>query len=131
MTVQRTLEQKRLEYAIKVVGEAKAKADPKFDFEKYAGRCASLPAQVMQSGLHQALLFCKAKGEPDYTELYQQISKWLIDIEGVLKPADKQGQDVLALLAQHSMEIYMQATRETLALLVHIRRIAKASKGEK
>ena len=122
----RTLEQLRLDYAMQVVRQAKATLGA--DFKKYSVRTRSLPAQVMQSGLHQALLFCQSKDEPDYTCLYRQIGDWLCgkaDISGFLILEGKPD-DVLVGLAKNNMEQYMLATRETLALLVHIKRLAKA-----
>ncbi|MEN9866839.1 MAG: hypothetical protein RL748_2429 [Pseudomonadota bacterium] len=123
----RTLEQLRLEYAMQVVLAAKQKLGA--DFKKYSGRSRSLPAQVMQSGLHQALLFCQAKAEPDYLCLYQQIGDWLcgkVAFSGLLILAGQPDEDVLVRLAKNDMEQYMLATREALALLVHIKRLAKA-----
>lgn len=130
---ERTLEQLRLDYAMRVVLQAKAELGA--DFDKYSGRTRSLPAQVMQSGLHQALLFCKAKNEPDYQRLYQQIGDWLCgkdaDCAGLLILQGAPDEDVLVRLAKNDMEQYMLATRETLALLVHIKRLAKAFEEQK
>lgn len=130
---ERTLEQLRLDYAMRVVLQAKAELGA--DFDKYSVRTRSLPAQVMQSGLHQALLFCKAKQERDYQRLYDQIGHWLcgqdVGCGGLLVLQGAPNEDVLARLAKNDMEKYMLATRESLALLVHIKRLSKAFEEQK
>ncbi len=127
-----SLEQQRLAFAITAVREVKQDLETdKGSFKEYVQRTRSLPAQIMQSGLHMALLFCVSKkNDPQYQTLYQQLNRWFCQEGPFRLKGAAEGRDLLEVLAEGDMEQYMQATRESLAVLVHLKRLASAELEE-
>ncbi len=76
---EQTLEQIRMRYALAVVKQTQEALEKDHElWEKYVGRTRSLPAQVLQNGLNQALAFWLSKAaDPSYQLLLQQVDDWL------------------------------------------------------
>lgn len=127
--MERTIEQMRAGYAIACV-KAAAKESCAQDYRSLVRR---FPAQVMTSGLGQALAFLKArwkdKNREDCGQLYGHIQKWVC---GKCPVAPYSGGDVLEQLVTRGQDEYLRAQVETLALMGWIKRLAEAtiSKGE-
>jgi CRISPR-associated protein Cmr5 len=94
---------------------------------KYGTLARKAPALITSMGLGQTLAFLRAKGKKDdwneHSILYQHITNWVVTQIG------KSG-DLLDIVCQESSEVYRQATAETIALLVWIKRFAEAELPE-
>lgn len=132
---QQTLEQKRAAQAWADVSAVK----PQSFKGKYGGLVRKLPAHITGNGLGQTLAFLRAKsaakpGKPPSAEnqahnaAYQHLSHWVMQ---QLNPTVQQPNDTLLpwLLGQTS-EVYRQATAESLAYLVWLKRFAEAELPE-
>ena len=138
------LAQARMRYALDEV--EKTRASQQVVWKEYKARCNGLGAEIMQNGLHQALLFCAAKRKDAARQaLLQQMQDWLLPsaelghkyglptwlhIAGVLDaatlPADDGAPRLLRHLQTQNMQVYMQVTREALALCHVLQRFAQA-----
>ncbi len=145
---EQTLEQMRMRFALRAVQYSTDKANPKAlsqaQFKEFATRCHSLPAQILQNGLNQALAFCLSRtGEQAtaYQMLVQYVGDWLTGRGLVanmnlahtvaVMPLPASGERcILKVLLAHDVDTYMAATQETLALLHHLKRFASAFKTE-
>ena len=144
---EQTLEQMRMRFALMAVKHSTdSTTNPahltEAQFKEFATRCHSLPAQILQNGLNQALAFCLSRtGEQAvaYKALMQYVSDWLTGRGLVasmnlahtvavmpLPPADERG--IVDVLLEHDIDTYMAATQEALALLHHLKRFASAFK---
>jgi CRISPR type III-B/RAMP module-associated protein Cmr5 len=149
---EQTLEQMRMRFALAAVQHSMEQLKPKKDqkdqkdqkpkqIKEFVVRCHSLPAQILQNGLNQALAFCLSrKGDQAdaYGALVQHLDNWLTG-RGPLLASLKLAQPVavfrlaagetrplLALMLEQDIDHYMLATREALALLHHLKRFASA-----
>jgi len=86
-----------------------------------------MPAMILMSGLGQTAAFYKSKDKAHYTNLYNELSKWLIRPD---KPyAGKE--NMLKGITQCDAKTYRAAQVEALAYLQWVKKFAKAyAKGE-
>lgn len=156
---EQTLEQLRMRYALAVVKHSFENL-PIDNQSEYVARTRQLPAQILQNGLNQALTFCLSKrAEPAYAAIFAQVDGWLTGrgvhyaalqlaspvavfaappglLQGLateMAPAvaTEMAPDVVQIMLQQSMDHYMEATQEALAVLHHIKRFAAAFKPAK
>lgn len=120
-TIQRTLAQKRAEFAYNSVVNAYRDLSVE-DSKKYQQLAKSAPADVQTNGLAQTLAFWQAKHEPQHNILLENITHWLREQIGF--PSN---QDALQWIVRTaSSQDYRLAAAETIALLVWIKRFAEA-----
>jgi len=93
------------------------------DFESFT---AGLPAMILQNGFGQALAFlkAKAKGQDKHQAAFEIITTWLVQREILREPSDDA--DLLSQLSKMDQKKYLQAQRETLAMLEWLKRYANA-----
>lgn len=86
-----------------------------------------MPAMILMNGLGQTAAFYKSKGKAHYTNLYDELSKWLIRSD---KPyAGKE--NMLKGIVEGNAKDYRAAQVEALAYLQWVKKFAKAyAKGE-
>ena len=131
MSQQGSLEQRRANYAWQRIDEVKKKGFAK----KYGQLARGAPADVQTNGLGQTLAFWRANGfkagkaqQNEHAQLLQDVSRWVMEErfhwsheKGLLGWITGDGA---------TTDGYRQATVETLALLVWIKRFAEAELGE-
>jgi CRISPR-associated protein Cmr5 len=130
MSQQGSLEQRRANYAWRRINEVKEKGFAK----KYGQLARSAPADVQTNGLGQTLAFWRANGfkaskaqQNEHAQLLDDVSGW------VMKRFDWRHENgLLGWITGDgaTTDGYRQATVETLALLVWIKRFAEAELGE-
>lgn len=85
----------------------------------------SIPAQIQRTGLGQTLAFALSKqGKSDgagWTYLYELLQEWLCQEQQIYR-----GETLMASLCQGDIRHYQQAQAEALALLVWVRKFARA-----
>jgi len=83
----------------------------------------SLPAMIQTNGFGQALAFYLAnkKSSGEYKKIYEWVQEWL-RLQNIY-PGDKL---LMACIAEGSMHQYQLATAETQALLVWLKKFARA-----
>jgi CRISPR-associated protein Cmr5 len=84
----------------------------------------ALPAMIQMNGFGQAIAFYKAhpegkRGGKAYQLIYSWISSWL-------KQQSIYSQDLMQAIVEQDMASYQLATAETLALLVWLKKFARA-----
>jgi len=130
MSQQGTLEQRRANYAWQKVTEVKGKGFAK----KYGQLARSAPADVQTNGLGQTLAFWRANGfkagkaqQNEHAQLLEDVSKWVMER---FDWSHENGLLGWITSASATTDRYRQATVETLALLVWIKRFAEAELSE-
>mgnify|MGYP000848865337 CR=1 FL=1 len=117
--IKRSIEQKRAEFCLELV---RAHGERELPWqENYVSQVKSLPATIYMCGLGQAMAFLLSKGSGVHEQLYNDITLWLCRDEGVF-PAGK----LMEALTTSSMETYILAQSEALALLVWLKKFAVA-----
>lgn len=111
-----TLDQQRAKHALTQVNAFKGDVTNVTD---------SLPAMVMGSGLGPALAFLNAKGKGEHLEVYRSVQSWLSMCK-VVPWTQQTAQDLIERLANENSFVYRAATREALAYLGWLKRLAKA-----
>jgi CRISPR-associated protein Cmr5 len=121
---QRTLEQKRAENAFNCVREI---LEHHLTFKsEYSSLARGASAEIQTSGLGQTLGFWKAKGKEHHIFLYKHISNWVTSQLGL-----EQNTDLLTwLIKTATTDEYRQATAETMAFLLWLKRFAEAELKE-
>lgn len=117
----RTLGQMRAEFALNSLQDL-----PDTLREDFKAFTAGLPALILQNGFGQALAFLKAKanGRDKHQHSFSIIISWLVN-RNILTPENN---DVgyLQQLSNMDQQAYLQAQKETLAMLEWLKRYANA-----
>ena len=131
MSGQPSLEQRRANYAWQRIDEVKKKGFAK----KYGQLARGAPADVQTNGLGQTLAFWRANGfkaskaqQNEHAQLLQDVSRWVM--EERFRWSHEKG--LLGWITGDgaTTDEYRQATVETLALLVWLKRFAEAELSE-
>ena len=131
MSGQPSLEQRRANYAWQRIDEVKKKGFAK----KYGQLARGAPADVQTNGLGQTLAFWRANGvkaskaqHNEHAQLLQDVSRWVM--EERFRWSHEKG--LLGWITGDgaTTDEYRQATVETLALLVWLKRFAEAELSE-
>lgn len=88
--------------------------------DAYKQLAKSAPADIQSNGLGQTLAFWKSKGEPEKMALLEDIAGWLYTLN-----LSQQSDVVRWIVIEASPEEYRQATAETIAFLVWVKRFAE------
>ena len=131
MSGQPSLEQRRANYAWQRIDEVKKKGFAK----KYGQLARGAPADVQTNGLGQTLAFWRANGfkaskaqQNEHAQLLQDVSRWVM--EERFHRSHEKGLLGWITADNATTDEYRQATVETLALLVWIKRFAEAELGD-
>ncbi|MFZ1466276.1 MAG: type III-B CRISPR module-associated protein Cmr5 [Anaerolineae bacterium] len=131
MSGQPSLEQRRANYAWQRIDEVKKKGFAK----KYGQLARGAPADVQTNGLGQTLAFWRANGfkagkaqQNEHAQLLQDVSRWVM--EERFHWSHEKGLLGWITGDNATTDGYRQATVETLALLVWLKRFAEAELGE-
>ncbi len=116
----RTLGQQRAAYSLEQLEQLDNKI--RSDFKPLS---AGLPAMILQNGFGQTLAFLQAKGKDKHLAAFRIIAGWLVDRK-LLSPADKLS-EMLKQISNMEQDRYLQAQKETLAMLEWLKRYANAS----
>lgn len=112
-----TLAQQRAAFALDQLENLTCK---RADFKSFA---AGLPSIILQNGFGQALAFLAAKGQDKHLAGLKIILAWLV--ERKFLPAAEPREQIRAISAMEQMQ-YLQAQKETLAMLEWLKRYANA-----
>lgn len=115
----RTLGQQRAAYCLEQLEKLPCKRD---DFKPLS---AGLPSMILQNGFGQTLAFLQAKGKDKHLAAFQIIASWLV--ERNLLEVDRPPVEILTKISQMPQAQYLQAQRETLAMLEWLKRYANAA----
>ena len=113
-----TLGQQRAAYCLGKLDKISCKRE---DFKPFS---AGLPAMILQNGFGQTLAFLLAKGKTHHTAGFEIISDWLIQ-RNLLLPGSKL--EILKQISSMEQVKYLQAQKETLAMLEWLKRYANAA----
>jgi CRISPR-associated protein Cmr5 len=119
-----TIQQRRAKHALEAVKKAKQDKISQKEFKSYA---SGFPAMIQMNGLGQAAAFYRSKAGSDtkgqaYNALYDLLSDWLTESGQPYETSD----DLLQGIIEKDMHNYRRAQAEALALLVWVKRFAKA-----
>lgn len=119
----RTLGQKRAEYCLEMLKNLNC--DNKKEFKALS---AGLPAMIMQNGFGQTLAFLLAKGKDKHNDKHNKafkiIALWLAQRN--LIDMKQQPTEILMQISNMEQTTYLQAQKETLAMLEWLKRYANA-----
>ena len=132
MSNQRTLEQKRADFAWQKIQDVKKNLPQKAQ-EEYSSLVKKAPADIQTNGLGQTVAFWRAKGyengnqkdggkNPHFQAL-SHLTGWLKSDDALALPTD----DLVQWVSQTaSVNEYRRATTEAIAFLVWLKRFAEA-----
>ncbi len=128
MSIQRTLEQKRADFAWRKIKEVDAKVQ-----EEYSSLVKKAPADIQTNGLGQTIAFWRAKGyekghpkddgKNAHAQLLTHLTEWLKSTDALDLPTDNLVEWV-SKTAQ--VNDYRRATVEAIAFLIWLKRFAEA-----
>ena len=87
---------------------------------------AGLPAMILQNGFGQTLAFLQAKGKDKHISAFQIIAGWLVNRKLLPDNTDRPA-ELLKQISNLEQDKYLQAQKETLAMLEWLKRYANAS----
>jgi len=120
----RTLGQKRAEFALNEVLNIQC------DKKEFKNFSAGAPSMILQNGFGQAVAFWLAKGTDKHIVLFDMIKKWLSfqrnDVHNTFVQSAETPVDFIKQLSTMDQTKYLDAQKETLALLEWIKRYANA-----
>ena len=114
----RTLGQQRAAYCLEMLKNLHCSRD------EFKPLSAGLPSMILQNGFGQTLAFLLAKGKDKHQAAFGIIANWLVE-RNLLK-ADRPV-EILFQINQMPQNQYLQAQRETLAMLEWLKRYANAA----
>ena len=114
----RTLGQQRAQFCLEQLENL---ACDRKDFKPFS---AGLPAMILQNGFGQTLAFLQAKGKDKHKQGFLIIKSWLIERKIVGNAL--QDVDILRQISSMDQKKYLQAQKETLAMLEWLKRYANA-----
>lgn len=128
MSTQRTLEQKRADFAWKKIKEVDNKVQ-----EEYSSLVKKAPADIQTNGLGQTIAFWRAKGyekghpkddgKNAHAQLLDHLTQWLKSSDALSLPTD----NLVEWVSQTAkVNDYRRATTEAIAFLVWLKRFAEA-----
>lgn len=118
--MKQTMDQVRIAYALRVIKGWQVSSNQ----TELSSHINGLPALIHMNGLGQAMAFYKCKDDAHKT-IYQAMSTWICgDSSGRVTSAIKT--DLLDALASEDMHTYMAAQNEAQALLMWLKKLAKA-----
>ena len=115
----RSLENQRAEFALLSVTAASREAYK----GEYKGYVKNIPVLIKTNGLGNTLAFMRAKKKDAYDLLYHQFSEWLKKSECPCKTLPA-GKDLLEFVISQPSPVYRHITKELIALLTWMRRLA-------
>ena len=122
-----TLEQKRASDALEKVMHLKER-----EYGNYVSYVSSLPADIVMTGLGQALatLLAQAKGKKDdpHRLLYNHLASWLASHVPELQGDTE---NLIHRLMQNSESVYLHAQAEAIAYINWLKQFARAYLNEK
>lgn len=116
-----TMDQARIAYALHVIEGWRKDSNS----TEINSRLAALPAMIHMNGLGQAMAFY-SHNDGSYKAIYDAISHWLcVHKDGRVINTDHK--NLFNALAESNMFTYMAAQHEAQALLVWLKKLAKAT----
>jgi len=115
----RTLGQHRAAYCLEMLKNLKPKRD------EFKALSAGLPSMILQNGFGQTLAFLLSKGKDKHLAAFEIIALWLVNRK-FISPSNQQ-LDILNQISKMNQAQYLQAQRETLAMLEWLKRYANAA----
>jgi len=114
--VTQSLAQKRAADALKNIETLKDKGE----YGKYVSYVKSLPAEIIMSGLGQAMALVRSKKLAGYDPLYQHLNDWLC------KGRPYASGDLITNIVSNSEADYIRAQAEAMAYLEWLKKFAVA-----
>ena len=121
-TVLRGIEQGRAIFACEQVEDAKARFAHSKDESKYKAYVRRIPMLIKTNGMGATFAFIKAKGEPPYQLIYEQVGQWLNSYDRQTLGGN---QDLVKVPISLPSTEYRAVTVEVLALFSWLRRFAE------
>lgn len=115
----RTLGQQRADYCLEKLKELKC------DRGEFKALTAGLPAMIIQNGFGQTLAFLQAKGQDKHIAAFNIIARWLAKRNLITNAQQPIG--ILKQISFMEQTKYLQAQKETLAMLEWLKRYANAN----
>ncbi|MBV5329726.1 MAG: type III-B CRISPR module-associated protein Cmr5 [Chlorobium sp.] len=114
-----TMGQQRAAYCLEML---KNLACSRADFKALS---AGLPSMILQNGFGQTLAFLLAKGKDKHLAAFEITALWLVNRK--LIDHSNHQIDILTQISKMPQTQYLQAQRETLAMLEWLKRYANAA----
>lgn len=125
-----TLAQRRAAHALACIDTLKHEgADSYGNYKSYV---KALPANILMSGLGQAVATVRSRDRKGYPQLYEHLEDWLCgddpDVPYHKYPSDsaKHGNRLLYAITEHDQDTYIRAQAEAMAYLEWLRKFADA-----
>lgn len=125
-----TLAQRRAAHALMCI--EKLKDEGQESYGNYKSYAKALPANILMSGLGQAIATVRSRDRKGYPQLYAQLEDWLCGSDPdapyrEYQPANSRNNSrLLYAITEYDQDIYIRAQAEAMAYLEWLRKFADA-----
>lgn len=119
-----TLAQRRAKDALEKIQDLERRGN----YGHYKSYVKSLPANILEGGLGQAIATIRARDKDGYPQLYQHLQTWLCgsDEDMPYQNYNQGDNPLLQAIVSHNQDKYIHAQGEALAYLEWLRKFAAA-----
>ncbi len=123
---EKTLDQRRAADALKKIRSLEQKG--KQAYGKYKSYVKALPANILMSGLGQAVATVRSRRDraAGYPELYEHLAGWLCGDDEDAPYRNYPGGDLIQAVVEYDQDNYVRAQAEAMAYLEWLRKFAEA-----
>lgn len=118
-----TLAQRRAADALKNIEELRSKG--KDSYGNYKSYVKALPANILMSGLGQAVATVRSRDRKGYPQLYEHLAGWLCGPDEDAPYRNHPG-GLLKAIVERDQDLYIRAQAEAMAYLEWLRKFADA-----
>ena len=125
-----TLAQRRAAHALRCIEELKSQGQESYG--NYKSYVKALPANILMSGLGQAVATVRSRDRKGYPQLYAHLDDWLCGDDHDAPYRQYQSANprnssrLLYAITEHDQDIYVRAQAEAMAYLEWLRKFADA-----
>jgi len=119
-----TLAQRRAADALAKIQGLKHKG--RDHYGNYKSYVKALPANILMSGLGQAVATVRARDRKGYPQLYEHLATWLCGDDPDVPYRNHPKADLLGAIVEHDQDHYIHAQSEAMAYLEWLRKFADA-----
>lgn len=96
------------------------------DYGKYKSYAKALPANILMSGLGQAVATVRSRDRAGYPRLYEHLAGWLCGDDEDAPYRNYPGEDLIQAIVENDQNDYIRAQAEAMAYLEWLRKFAEA-----
>lgn len=121
---EKTLDQRRAADALMKIRSLEQES--KQAYGKYKSYAKALPANILMSGLGQAVATIRSRDRAGYSQLYKHLAGWLCGDDEDAPYRNYPGENLIQAIVENDQDDYIRAQAEAMAYLEWLRKFAEA-----